>query len=153
MRVLTQSNGLVNRGGEGIKGGGRRGRRPGPERNGTGRGRLCALGHGDSFNRYLLSIYTWSSGLGTRYTAVNTTRAAYNLLCARQTIAKLARHHLLVKTGEGTARCWRLGVAVSATGFCNSTALHILNWITVCCRRLAYALLKMFGHSSCFSSY
>jgi len=45
MRVLTQGNGTVNRGGEGIKEGGRRGRgQAGLGRNGMGKGRLCDLG-------------------------------------------------------------------------------------------------------------
>ena len=45
MRVLTQGNGMINRGREGIKAGGRRGRgQAGLGRNGTGKGRLCDLG-------------------------------------------------------------------------------------------------------------
>ena len=45
MRVLTQGNGMVNRGGEGLKERGRRGRgQAGLGRNGTGKGRLCDLG-------------------------------------------------------------------------------------------------------------
>lgn len=128
MRVLTQSNGLVNRG-EGIKEGGRRGRgRTGQEWDGEGKAMcLGSTGILSTGTQHLLQVLVQAPGtqLSTQQTSLQpAVRKTDNSQTSKTPFAGM-------KTGEGTAKCWRLGVAVSATGFCNSTALHILNWITV----------------------
>lgn len=96
MRVLTQGNGVVNRGQEEIEGG-EGGVEDRQDLVGMGRGREGCVTwvHGDSFNWYLLSTYCRFCSRRQIHSCQHD-RAAYNLQCGRHNGQTSKRHYLLV---------------------------------------------------------